>query len=99
MPIEETGLRSRFPQGKTLTIERFDNLGRQNRLELPQVGVVFPEISIHVAAAADHFELFAFHLNIFTAMLSLFEIAYDLLVFEQFGEVVAQSEPYYKLTE
>ena len=32
-------------------------------------------------------------------MLSLFEIAYDLLVFEQFGEVVAQSEPYYKLTE
>lgn len=50
-----------FPYGEAVAIKCLDDLGRQDRLELPLVGVIFPEISINVAAAADHFKLFALH--------------------------------------
>jgi hypothetical protein len=54
----------RFPNGQAIPIERLDNFCGQDRLELLYIRVLFAEIPEHVSAAAHHFKLILFHLNI-----------------------------------
>jgi hypothetical protein len=54
----------RFPDTQAIPIERLDNFCGQDRLELRYIRILFAEIPEHVSAAAYHFKLFLFHLNI-----------------------------------
>src|SRR5450432_2645948 len=54
----------RFPNGQAIPIERLDNFCGQDRLELLYIRILFTEIPEHVSAAAHHFKLILFHLNI-----------------------------------
>src|SRR3989344_2054649 len=54
----------RLPNAHALVIERLDNLGGQDRLELPDIGISMPEIAVNITAISAHFERFVFHCNI-----------------------------------
>ena len=51
------------PHGQMFPIERLDDLGGKDCLELFGVRVRVPEIPEHVTAAPRHFQLFVFHRN------------------------------------
>ena len=54
----------RLPNTQAIPIERLDNFRGQDCLELFYIRILFTEIPEHVPAAAYHFKLFLFHLNI-----------------------------------
>jgi hypothetical protein len=54
----------RLPNAQALAVERLDNLGGQERLELPDIRIRHIQVSVDVSAPADNFKLFIFHRNI-----------------------------------
>jgi hypothetical protein len=54
----------RLPNAQALAVERLDNLGGQERLELPDIRIRHIQVSVDVSAPADNFKPFPFHRNI-----------------------------------
>ena len=54
----------RRAHGQVLPVERLNNFGGQDGLELFGIGVFMPEVAEHISAPPHHFQLFSFHRNI-----------------------------------
>lgn len=58
------GAAVRGAHSQVFPVERLDDFGGQDSLELFSIGVLMPEVAEHIAASPHHFQLLALHRNI-----------------------------------